>query len=55
MLTLIIFFEIVGYEKMSHFFHPNDQVEIRRAYLQRGFCQLLGHDFPIKEINGVLC
>ena len=37
------------------FFHPNDQVEIRRAYLQRGFCQLLGHDFHKIEINGVLC
>ena len=54
-LTLIIFFQIIGYEKMSHFFYPNDQVEIRRAYLQSGFCQLLGHDFPKKEINGVLC
>ena len=36
-------------------FHHNDQVEIRRAYLQRGFCQLLGHDFPKKEINGAFC
>ena len=50
MLTLIIFFQIIGYEKMSHFFHPNDQVEIRRAYLQRGFCQLLGHDFLKKKL-----
>ena len=35
-------------------FHPNDQVEIRKAYLRRGFCQLSGHDFPKKEINGEL-
>ena len=27
------------------FFHD----EIRRAYLQRGFCQPLSHDFPLKK------
>ena len=35
-------------------FHPNDQDEIIRAYLQRGSCQTLDYDFPKKEINGEL-
>ena len=35
-------------------FHPNDQEKIKRAYLQRCSCQCLSHDFPKKEINGVL-
>ena len=35
-------------------FHPNDQDEIRRVYLQRGSCQPLGHDFPKKEFSGAL-
>ena len=34
---------------MSHIFHHNDLDEIRRAYLQRGSCQPLSHDFPIKN------
>ena len=34
------------YGNMFHFFHLNDQEEIRRAYLQRGSCQPLGHNFP---------
>ena len=34
---------------MSHTFHHNDLDEIRRAYLQRGSCQPLSHDFPIKN------
>ena len=34
---------------MSHIFHHNDLDEIRRTYLQRGSCQPLSHDFPIKN------
>ena len=31
------------------YFHHNDLDEIRRAYLQRGSCQPLSHDFSIKN------
>ena len=30
-------------------FHLNNQDEIRKAYLQRGSCQPLGHNFPKKR------
>ena len=35
-------------------FPINDQDEIKIVYLQRGFFQPLGHNFPKKEICGVL-
>ena len=36
-------------------FHLNDQDEIKIVYLQRVFFfQSLGHNFPKKDINGVL-
>ena len=35
-------------------FHPNDKEKINRAYLQQCSCQPLNHDFPKKEISGVL-
>ena len=35
-------------------FHPNDQEKIKRVYLQRCSCQPFSHDFPKKEISGVL-
>ena len=32
----------------------NDQDEIKMVYLQRGFFQHFGHNFPKKEYSGVL-
>jgi hypothetical protein len=38
-------------EKISSY-HPNDQDNIRRAYLQKGPCQIVPHNLPQTEING---
>ncbi|XP_057464010.1 uncharacterized protein LOC130753866 [Actinidia eriantha] len=35
-------------------YHPNDQEEIRRAYIQKGPCQPIMKEFPQREISGVL-
>ncbi|RWR94774.1 Tam3-transposase Ac family [Cinnamomum micranthum f. kanehirae] len=35
-------------------YHPNDQDEIRRAYIQKGPCQPVSHKFPQREIGGML-
>jgi len=36
-------------------YHPNDQDEVRRAYIQKGPCQPLGPDFPQREMSGRNC
>jgi hypothetical protein len=38
-------------EKIS-FYHPNDQDNIRRAYIQKGPCQIVPHNLPQTEIGG---
>ena len=40
-------------QKISDY-HPNDQEEIRRAYIQKGPCQPIMKEFPQREISGVL-
>ncbi|XP_058181387.1 uncharacterized protein LOC131299833 [Rhododendron vialii] len=35
-------------------YHPNDRDDIRRAYLQKGPCQPIQHNFPQRDISGLL-
>jgi hypothetical protein len=41
-------------EKISSY-HPNDQDNIRRAYIQKGPCQVVPHNLPQTEIGGSMC
>ena len=36
-------------------YHPNDKDEIRRAYIQKGSCQPFPHNFPQRDISGLMC
>ncbi len=38
-------------EKISSY-HPNDQDNIRKAYIQKGPCQIVPHNLPQTEIGG---
>ncbi|PIN24058.1 hypothetical protein CDL12_03214 [Handroanthus impetiginosus] len=42
----------LGLRKKINDYHPNDQDEIRRWYLQKKPCQSFNHEFPIKNIGG---
>ncbi|XP_028083501.1 zinc finger MYM-type protein 1-like [Camellia sinensis] len=44
----------LGLRKKILEYHPNDQYEIRRAYLLKGPCQPRSHKFPQRDVGGVL-
>uniref|UniRef100_A0A5B7B014 Putative zinc finger MYM-type protein 1-like n=1 Tax=Davidia involucrata TaxID=16924 RepID=A0A5B7B014_DAVIN len=43
-----------GLRQKISYYHPNDQDEIRRAYLQKGPCQPYHHKFSQRNIGGVM-
>ncbi|GMP46939.1 hypothetical protein CsSME_00014901 [Camellia sinensis var. sinensis] len=43
-----------GLRQKIYSYHPNNQDEIRRAYLQKGPCRPLDHNFPQRDISGVM-
>ena len=44
----------LGLRPKISYYHPNDQEEIRRVYIQKGPCQPIMKEFSQREISGVL-
>jgi hypothetical protein len=42
-----------GLRKPIYEYHINDRDAIRRAYLQKGICQLSHYDFPQKQFGNI--